>query len=108
MSAVPNRPIIQKHNHLRAPKLLRQAKDAPCMNCGAEDGTIVPAHENSLAAGKGYGIKSDDLVAFLCLKCHQILDGPDLSRIERPMFFNAAFKRTIKWMLQNGKLKVVE
>lgn len=51
-------------------------RDRPCAGCGADDGTIVPAHANHL--GKGVGFKCPDWsVCALCMKCHAYLDGDD-------------------------------
>lgn len=45
----------------------------PCIACGADDGTIVPAHRNE---GKGMGIKSLDAFCVpLCLQCHTAYDN---------------------------------
>lgn len=89
------------------------------MNCGAEDGTVVGAHENSLEAGKGMGIKADDVVALLCGACHDFYDGraPNIYdptgkymyhlAADKELMWLRAFKKSVKWMVQNGKLKVV-
>jgi len=62
-------------SNYRNPKLLKLAKDAPCMNCGIMDGTIVAAHSNQLRDGKGTGIKSHDFrCSFLCSMCHARID----------------------------------
>lgn len=60
-------------------RLRREAKDKPCVLCGADDGTTVPAH----LPGSFYGMPAggaqkthDWLVADLCVKCHAYVDGP--------------------------------
>lgn len=80
-------------------KLLKAAKDAPCMACGIEDGTIVAAHRNE---GKGMGYKCPDYqVAYLCSECHYELDnGKDMSRDERRAFWNAAYVKTVSFWFQ--------
>lgn len=56
-------------------KLLDLARDQSCVNCKADDGTIVAAHSNELAHGKGRGIKGDDAMsAHLCHRCHAWVD----------------------------------
>ena len=110
------RPIIKKHEHFRSPKLLALANGAPCMNCGAEDGTIVAAHSNAGSDGKGMGIKADDAcIAFLCRACHCYYDGDtennpaswsDFGPITRQIVFLQALSKTYLWLLKNGKLKV--
>ncbi len=103
MSQMPNRQIIQKHEHYRSPKLLALANGAPCMNCGAEDGTVVAAHSNCGGDGKGMGIKADDFaVAFLCYDCHDRYDRG----VMRQDGFTRAVAITYCWLMKNGKLKV--
>ena len=97
------KPIMQKHSHYRNPKLLALANGAPCMNCGIEDGTVVAAHSNSGADGKGMAIKADDAkIAFLCYNCHSWYDEGVMDQIE---FLNS-LAETYLWLLKNGKLKV--
>jgi hypothetical protein len=69
-----NRPIIQKTEYFRSPKMMASMKHFPCQHCGADDGTIVGAHSNSSRRGKGKGIKSHDIVAALCARCHEDYD----------------------------------
>lgn len=58
--------------------LTQQAKDAPCMHCGRNDGTTVAAHytgPRQHMLGKGTGIKCHDAAAaFLCSECHTDFD----------------------------------
>ena len=62
-----------KEKTYRNRKLLDLAKQINCVNCGAADGTIVPAHANE---GKGMRIKSSDATLMaLCLTCHTGYDG---------------------------------
>jgi hypothetical protein len=52
------------------------------------------------------GIKvSDALVAALCYQCHTTLDqGSDMTREERRQFWNGAYIKTIKYMIENEML----
>ena len=61
----------------RSQQLRDFARDAPkCFHCDAiNDGTVVGAHSNRLEDGKGLGIKSHDLVAYVCKGCHDNIDG---------------------------------
>jgi hypothetical protein len=44
--------------------------------CNGEPETVVLCHSNSLADGKGMGLKAPDTAAcFGCSSCHDILDG---------------------------------
>jgi hypothetical protein len=68
-------------NKYRNKKLTQSAQHEACVNCGANDGTIVWAHSNSLCHGKGTGTKAHDIFgAFLCVKCHSIFDAHDMPR----------------------------
>jgi hypothetical protein len=63
------------NNYYRNKKLKDSAKHEACVSCGADDGTIVWAHSNSSAHGKGMGIKAHDLFGcYLCAKCHENFD----------------------------------
>jgi len=63
----------------RSRKYLDRVKDLSCRLCGAEDGTIVPAHYSGYMShklGKGMGQKaSDHCVAALCHSCHTQMDS---------------------------------
>ena len=89
----------------RNDKLLKKLRDVPCAVCNRQDGTIVAAHRNE---GKGMGIKvSDALVAALCYQCHYALDqGNVMDREEKRQFWNGAYIKTIKYMIENEMLVV--
>ena len=58
-------------------KLLALAKDSPkCFCCNVDnDGTVVAAHGNLQALGKGLGHKASDwAIAFMCSGCHSSYD----------------------------------
>ena len=83
-----------KHEYVRSPTLLRNARQIPCQNCDLDDGTVVAAHIN-WGGGKGRGIKADDnLIASLCFACHNQLDqGSSMTKEQRmTMWFNAHCK----------------
>lgn len=97
-----------KTEYIRSKALLEACREIPCQHCGAQDGTVVAAHSNQLADGKGRGIKaSDDCVAALCYTCHSAIDqGSRLMRWEREEIWNRAHVRTVielkalgKWLL---------
>lgn len=92
----------------RNPKLLKLAKDAPCVLCGSNDGTVVACHSNQLRDGKGTGIKSHDYrICFCCHTHHNMIDnGKDLSREERINLFEEAHRKTIAWLFDNNHLEV--
>lgn len=82
-------------------KLTQAANGAPCMNCGADDGTIVAAHRNE---GKGVGFKTPDhQVAYLCHDCHYELDnGKNLSKHDKRDLWNRAYVKTVDYWFKNG------
>ena len=92
----------------RNKKLLERLRDSPCQACGVSDGTVVSAHSNQLRDGKGRGIKANDYrVAALCVRCHYEYDqGRSMSKDERTEFFEAAHRKTIGWLFENGYLEV--
>jgi hypothetical protein len=92
----------------RNPKLLKLAKDAPCVLCGSNDGTVVACHSNQLRDGKGTGIKAKDYrIGFMCATHHNMIDnGKELSREERIALWEDAHRRTIGWLFENGHLEV--
>jgi cytochrome c553 len=90
-------------------RLLEIVRDAPCMVCFIQDGTVVAAHSNQLRDGKGRSMKSHDFrIAAMCYRCHTRCDqGADLSKAERVEMWEEAHRATIAWLFLNGKLKVV-
>ena len=92
----------------RNKKLLNLAKDAPCMLCNSNDGTVVAAHSNQLRDGKGTGIKSQDYrISFLCAAHHFMIDnGKELDKQERINLWEDAHRKTIAWLFENNHLEV--
>lgn len=90
----------------RNKKLLEAVREAPCMNCGAQDGTIVAAHSNQLRDGKGRGIKAHDYrIAALCYRCHSDLDqGARMTKEERLNFWEEAHRKTVGWLFESGHI----
>ena len=78
------------------------------MSCGAQDGTVVAAHSNSLSDGKGKGIKAPDYkIAAMCFRCHYELDqGSKLTKQARRDMWLDAHIKTIAWLFENEKLSV--
>lgn len=84
--------------------LLNAARGQPCQWCGRNDRTIVAAHYNGSAGGKGMGMKaSDHLVAWLCAVCHRECDqSPWLTGEQRQLLWRLAFERTCDRLDQMG------
>ena len=91
-------------------KLLDLARNQACVNCGAEDGTVVPAHSNLGEHGKGKSLKADDsMVMWLCHTCHSELDqGKRMSRDERREFTYKMILRTYARMWEQGLIQVAK
>ena len=92
----------------RNPKLLKLANGAPCQLCGIQNDTVVSAHSNSLADGKGKGIKAHDYrIAFLCHKCHYELDqGSKMSKEQRREMWEYSHRKTIGYLFENDLIEV--
>lgn len=86
-------------------KLLADARDQQCTNCGSFHG-VVSAHSNLGVHGKGKGLKAMDIFsAHLCFACHAWYDGhggygKDPTKVyeygERQEMWQRAFERTLK------------
>lgn len=93
----------------RSRPLLDSAKNKPCASCLQNDGTTVAAHNNSVALGKGTGIKTPDcLHARLCHDCHALYDGrkPGWSKKECAERFALAYMRTVVAWFDEGLVTV--
>jgi len=71
------------------------------------DETVVPCHENSLAAGKGMGLKSDHRRTVPgCFWCHSWLDQGKGTREEKAIVFKLAYA---EWEpVRNRKMGLTE
>ena len=93
----------------RTQKLLDAARDYPCAHCNARDGTIVAAHCNELALGRGYAHKTPDyLVAYLCHRCHDAVDGraQALPLEEKRAMWHRAYVVTVSWWFRDNLIEV--
>jgi hypothetical protein len=106
--------MIPKNPRWECKKLTDMARHYHCMNCGADDGTIVAAHSNSGRHGKGMAHKAHDVfVAFLCDRCHRWLDqgtGRDPTNTydaaEKVEMWRHAHDATLLALFRDGKVKV--
>jgi hypothetical protein len=68
--------------------------------CNGDPSTVVLCHSNSLADGKGMGLKAPDTAAcFGCAACHDVLDGrrprPEgMTMSEVDSYFRHAIEKT--------------
>lgn len=87
----------------RSKKLLASSEGQSCVICG-DVGSTVSAHANSVALGKGTGIKCPDFyVAHLCHTCHALYDGRAgrLTKAEKEDLWVTAYLRTVaRWFNQ--------
>jgi hypothetical protein len=91
----------------RLPKLLKAAKDRPCVLCG-NVGSTVAAHSNSLSHGRGFAHKAPDYyIAYVCQRCHDEIDGRSggLSKEEKRDKWLSAFIRTVAIWFEEGVVK---
>lgn len=95
---------VAKTTYVRNKTLREAYRLIPCQDCNADDGTVVCAHANEGAHGKGMAIKAgDDRGASLCFTCHSRLDqGSDMTRDERRAFWWAAHIKTIPALVAAG------
>jgi hypothetical protein len=93
-----------KGHYVRSDALREAYRLIPCQHCGAEDGTVVGAHANWSAFGKGMALKaSDDRAASLCSLCHHQLDQGFLwDREQKRSIWEAAHKRTVARLVEMG------
>ncbi len=92
-----------KHPYTRSPALLKACRELPCQHCGKQDGTVVAAHSNQAAHGKGRAIKAcDSRVAALCQWCHSQCDQGQSSRAENRALWWAAHTKTVCALLRAG------
>ena len=91
-----------KHNYIRSKKLLRLVASLDCQLCGSQE--VVQAAHTNWGGGKGRSIKADDnLVAALCMECHQHIDqGSCGSRAERQIAWQLAHRRTVDQLVSAG------
>ena len=93
---------------MRDRKYLDKVRELSCRICGADDGTIVPAHYSGYMShrlGKGMGQKAwDHCVAALCHSCHQVMDSyRDGNSKDRAITFLIAILETQKEIHEKGK-----
>jgi len=88
----------------RSKKLLASAEGRSCIRCGSV-GTTVACHANSVALGKGTGIKAPDFYSVhFCAACHDLYDGRrgNLTREQKQeMFTSAFFSQVARWFEQD-------
>jgi hypothetical protein len=96
----------------RSPKLLREAKDRPCMIqipgiCNGDSRTVVACHSNMSIHGRGFSFKSHDWAcSWCCAACHRAIDsGTRLTREEKESYFLRGMSRTLEVLFNEGKLK---
>ena len=92
----------------RSRTLLNAAEGQACQICGSTS-TTVACHANSVALGKGTGIKvSDYYVAWLCDHHHALYDGRagKLTKQEKTELWTTAYLRTVAQWFKLGIVRV--
>jgi hypothetical protein len=101
--AAPRAPM--KSSRPKMTPIRRAARGQDCQMqilgvCNGDSSTVVLCHSNSLADGKGMGLKAPDTAAcFGCSSCHDVLDGraprpPDMTAADVDKYFRYAVERT--------------
>lgn len=112
----PDRPARITHSRgqssiWRSDAYLALVRSLPCVCCGIH-GQTQAAHSNSLAFGKGRGMKASDASAmplcgplFLRPGCHAELDqGRSMSKVQRKQFEDQHICKTIYDLIDDGRL----
>ena len=82
--------------------------------CNRNNETVVWAHCNKMAAGKGKGLKAlDPLGAYCCSNCHDVYDnrispkmyGQRLTYLEIEHFFYEGMMRSFVKLVEKGLVK---
>lgn len=82
-------------------------ENRPCIRCGIDDGTIVPAHANQIRLGKGMGLKAEPWTVIpLCAKCHAWLDNSQTGRVELHEAYSHCWNWHMTALLQAGLIQV--
>lgn len=91
----------------RNKKLRDSARDESCVECGAQDGTVVWAHSNGSEFGKGMGIKASDAAGFYCCaRCHSEHDqGRQFSKEEKRQREYRWIAKSLVRAIEKGVLK---
>lgn len=90
-------------------RLLDVAATYRCAHCNRDDGTVVAAHNNELALGRGFAHKTPDyMVAYLCHECHDVVDGRrgGLDLEQKRAIWNRAYVQTVAWWFRDKLVKV--
>jgi hypothetical protein len=104
-----------KRNRPKMTPIRKSARNQECTLrfpgiCNRDPATTVLCHSNSLADGKGMGLKAPDTAAaFGCSCCHDVLDGrrprPDgFTRLDVDAVFQAGKEETHAYLRTKGLL----
>ena len=78
--------------------------------CNHNRETTVWAHGNGSAAGKGIGMKSDDLLgSYACSACHDVYDRrvpTEMPRVEVELAFWEGHARSLRILIEKGVIVV--
>jgi hypothetical protein len=90
----------------RSKTLIRSAEGRSCAlpECGSV-GTTIAAHVNSVALGKGRGVKAPDyFTVHFCQYHHDLYDGRTgkLTKAEKDDLWNRAYVRTVARWFEDG------
>lgn len=91
-------------------RITESARGQDCMIrmpgvCNGDPATVVWAHANGSAAGKGIGQKSPDLLgAYACSSCHDEYDRrtSKLDLITAKLYFAEGHYRSLRMLIEKG------
>lgn len=79
--------------------------------CTHDSSTVIWAHANGSAAGKGIGMKSLDMLgAYCCYACHDVIDRrtptpKGFSRADIELMFHEGHQRSLIILAEKGLVK---
>lgn len=103
-----------KAGNFRSDTLRSLARFCPvCTCCGTpnpdpEQSILCGAHWRELGNGAGTGLKPNDLLAYVCKNCHDLIDQRfgDLSSTDRFVLWARAHMKSTLWLIRSGHLEV--
>lgn len=99
-------------------KITKSAKGKECQVripgvCSGDSSTVVWAHANGLASGKGIGMKSNDILgAYACQNCHDLYDmrtpisHTGLTNDKVKLYFLEGHLRSLQILINEGLVKL--
>ena len=98
---------LKKRKSIRSEAIRQAANGEACTICLAQDGTVVFCHLNESFAGKGLGLKADDIAGFFgCHGCHKQYDTQGSPIAEDHWTIMRAMYRTWVRLIEKGVITI--